>query len=102
MGNILAGGTVLLFLAIVVFLTSFIEDGVADAGGFARCDDNGNTTSCESVGTSGFLSSINDIDVISIDGAPTWFNAGYALVLGGLLTLGVVLVVSGFIPTVPG
>lgn len=85
-----------------MFLVGFIEDGTTTTSGFARCDDKGNTTQCESVGTSGFLSAINNLDIISIEGAPGVVNALYALILGGLLVLGVVLIVSGFLPTVPG
>lgn len=101
-GNIFAGAMIVLFVIIANLLTAFIQVGTTAQDGFTRCDDDGNVTVCESSGTGSFISAVADVTVSGLNGAPLIFNALYVLVLAGLLVVGVVLIVSGFIPTIPG
>jgi hypothetical protein len=96
-GNILAGGLMILFVLIVTLLTAFIQLGTEELQGFNRCDNDGNTTQCESGSTSSFASAVADVSVSGLDGAPAIFNGIYLLVMGSFLVLGVVLVVLGIV-----
>lgn len=96
-GNILAGGLLILFVLVVILLTAFIQQGTTEIDGFGRCDNDGNTTQCESGSTSSFAAAVGDVAITGIDGAPAIVNGLYLLIMGGALVLGVVLVVLGIV-----
>jgi len=91
-----------LFVILTNVLVAFIQTGATDTTGLSGCSTNDNVTSCESVGRGSFFSSLGDVTVSGLDGAPLIFNALYVTVLGGLLIIGLVIFVVGLIPTVPG
>jgi hypothetical protein len=94
-GNILAGGLLILFVLVITLLTAFVQEGTEELDGFARCDEEGNTTVCETSSTSSFASAVADVSISGLDGAPLIFNGLYLLVTGSMLVLGVVLIVLG-------
>lgn len=96
-GNIATGGLLILFVLIVVLITAFIQQGTTEVEGFGRCDNDGNTTQCESSSTGSFAAAVGDVAISGIDGAPAIVNGLYLLIMGGALVLGVVLVVLGIV-----
>lgn len=96
-GNILAGGLLVLAVLVITLLTAFIQEGTESIDGFTRCDDDGNTTVCETGSTGSFAASVADVAVTGIDGAPAIVNGIYLLIVGSALVLGVVLIVLGIV-----
>lgn len=101
-GNIWTGAIMVLFVVIINILVAFIQNDVVNQSGLAGCDTDDNVTSCQGVSSGSFLATLLDVSVTGLDGAPLIFNALYVAVLAGILVIGIIVFVSGFIPTVPG
>lgn len=100
MGRILDGSLMVMFVVVVNFTVAFITTGATTPeDAFTRCDSDENFTSCENLGKTTFLAEVFDVTYTGIDGAPLFINALYVLIVGFLFTVGVLLIVLGFVPT---
>jgi hypothetical protein len=99
MSRFLAGVLILLFVLVVTAVVALIGTDVTSGTSPPGCTDANNLTTCESVSKTTFFVSLLSVSVSGINGAPSWFNIVYLLIMATLLTAGIILIVISFIPT---
>lgn len=104
MGRLITGFLIVLFVVVVNTVVAFITTSATGVGGveevgWTNCDQDDNFTSCENVGKTTFLAEVFDVSYTGIDGAPPFLNLLYVIIVGGLFTVGILLIVLAFVPT---
>jgi len=99
-GNILSGALMVLSVLIVNLLVAFMISDSTTTDPIPGCQTSDNYTTCQSVSTTTFAHAFISASLGDLGDAPAIIGAAYALILGAILVIGVVLIVLG-IASVP-
>lgn len=103
LSRLVTGVSIILFLVVIGLVFSLMAGDPATGSGFTACETVGqNATQCssEAQGSSGFIDTVRDVGVPqAFDGTPTEIVVLAAIILGTLLTVGILLIVFSFVPT---
>jgi hypothetical protein len=99
-GRLAAGATTVLVVIITELMVAFVATGDTSSPRLTGCDPQGNVTACETIGKTTFLSTLFSIAVSGFEGVFPIVNVIWVTVMGGLLTIGILLILTSFLPLV--
>ena len=98
MNALTTGGLIILYLLLVNAFAAYIQEETVPSFAEQVCSNGGeNTTVCRDSSETSFVSTVLDVSVSGIDGAPVWFNGFWVGINAFLLVLAIILIVSFFI-----
>ena len=96
MSRLLSGALIILFVLLLGAIVTAVSGSVASGQDFSNCSTSNNITECENVGKGSFFSQVADVTFAG--GIGGFFGVLYSLIMGLLLTVGILLIVLAFIP----
>lgn len=96
--RLLLAAKILLFVVLTNLIATLVTGGIGDGSEVADCTTANNVTTCESEGRESFFQRLVSTTVTGFEGGWPEINLLWGVVMSTLLTVGVLLAVSAFIP----
>jgi len=96
-----AGASIVIIIVVVELVSAFVvaSNISPDTPSLTSCA-NGETANCGNQDQPSFLATLFSVTVSGFDNVEPIFNVLWVTIMGGLLSIGVVLIVTSFLPTV--